>query len=82
MRQNMLVDNRQLGWQWRYAGRNCCSEIVKWCILTTEFLISSAIISMPQNNQSGDLILSRCPCYGVERYRSSFRYKKIRDTFM
>jgi hypothetical protein len=57
----ILVDIRQLGWQWRYGGRNFCSKIVKKCILATGFLFSSALILTSQHNQNGVLSVSHPP---------------------
>jgi hypothetical protein len=82
MRQNMWIAIRQLGWQWRFAGRNCCSEIVKCSILTTDVLISPALILTSGHNQNGVLTPTRRTCYNVITYQSSFRYIKFRSTFL
>jgi hypothetical protein len=68
----MLVYIRQLEWQWKYAELNSCSEIVKSCILTTEVLISPALILTLEHNQIGVLTLSRRPCYNVLTYHIAF----------
>jgi hypothetical protein len=61
-RQNMGVI-RQLGWQWKYAENNCCSEKVKRCILTTEVLFSPALILTSEHNQNGVLIPTPATAY-------------------
>jgi hypothetical protein len=75
----MWVDIRQLGWQWRYAGRNCCSQIVKWSILQAEVLSSPALILTSEHKQNGFLTSNRRLCFNVLRYHSSLRYIKIRS---
>jgi hypothetical protein len=75
----MLVDIRQLGWHWRYTGRNCCSEIVKRSILTTEISINPALIFKADHNEDRVLNPTSHPCYNVLTQNSSFRYINIRS---
>jgi hypothetical protein len=79
MRQDVSVDIRQLGWLWRYAERNRCSEIAKYCFFTTEVSIRPALILKIKHIQIGGVTPIRRTCYNVITYQ--FRYVKNRSKF-
>jgi hypothetical protein len=60
---------------------NCCRQVVKWCILTTDILSNPALILTLEQNQNDVLIPTHHPCCNVVSYHSSFRYVKIYNTF-
>jgi hypothetical protein len=86
--QNMWVHIRQLGWQWRYIGRNCCSEIVKWRIFRNKVRFSHSLILTSEPKQSGDLTPTYTSCippwlsYGPDKSLSFYRMRRVMRQYM